>query len=210
MSLAEIGSLLTTVWAGTTLVELLAFVFGILYVVLVIGQHRACWLAAFISTALYAVLFYRSAIYMQAALQLYYVGIAVYGWRAWRTDRGSAPLAISRAGWRLQLAGLAAVAIATAASNALLAHTASATEPLLDSLTSWASVFATWLQARKKLDSWAWWLVIDLLCALLFWHKQVYPTMLLYLLYLGLIVIGWHRWSVDYERQRAPAAAVRA
>ena len=201
MSGAEFAAL------GAAWTKPVAVAFGIAYVVLAIRQHRACWLAGVISTALYATVFYRAGLFMQAVLQLYYVAIAVYGWHAWRALPGRDALPVSRAPWRLQLAGLVAVLLATAASSLLLARSRAATEPLLDSLTSWASVFATWLQARKQLDNWAWWLVIDLLCALLFWQTHDYPTMLLYLFYLVLIAIGWRSWGRDYARRRQVVAA---
>ena len=139
MSGAEIAALIASVWAGAAAIEVCAAALGVTYVVLVIGQYRACWLAALASTALYLYVCYAQALYMQAALQAYYVVVALYGWRVWRAAPGRAPLPVSRAAWHLQLAGLAGVLAASAASASWLARETASTQPLLDSLTTWAS-----------------------------------------------------------------------
>jgi nicotinamide mononucleotide transporter len=200
---------LASLWRLTTPLEALAAGLGLVYLVLVIFQRRAAWLAALASTALYLYVFYGARLYMQAVLQLYYIGIAVYGWYAWRRAPGGAELPVTRAPLALQLAGLAAVLVASAATAAWLARETGSAEPALDSLTTWASVFATWLVARKKIDNWAWWLVTDALIVVLCWRGRLYASMILYGLYLGLVAMGWWRWWLDYKQQ-ARGAGERA
>jgi nicotinamide mononucleotide transporter len=202
LTLGELGSVLAAVWAGTSLVEAAAVVLGVVYVVLVILQHRACWLFALGSTLLYLEVFYRSGLYMQAALQVFYVGVALYGLRAWRTAAG-APLPVTRASLRLQAAGLAGIAVVTLVSARWLARETASPDPYLDSLTTWASVFATWMVARKKLENWLWWLVVDALIVMLCWHQKLYASMVLYVQYLGLVIIGWRSWKADLQRSVA-------
>ena len=201
MTLGEGYAAAATLLAGVSPAEAVAAVLGLVYLVLVIAQHRGAWLAALASTALYLVVFYRARLYMQAALQLYYIAIAVYGWHAWRRRPDGGELPVSRAGWRVQAAGLAAVLLASAASAAWLARETGSADPLLDSLTTWASVFTTWLVARKKLDNWAWWLVVDALIVVLCWRGRLYASMILYGLYLGLVLLGWRSWYLDMQRQ---------
>jgi len=183
--------------AAASLTERVAAALGFLYVLLVIRQQRAGWLAALASTLMYLPVFAASHLYMQAALQVYYVGVALYGWWAWRGTAGAPALAVTRAGWRLQLAGAALALAATGLSVAWLERGGLSPAPLLDSLTTWASVFATWLQARKRLENWLWWIAIDALIAALCWQQQLYPSMILYILYLGLAAIGWRSWWRD-------------
>lgn len=193
--------------AATTPVEAAAATLGLVYVVLAIRQSAACWLAALVSTALYLFVFYRARLYMQAALQLYYVAIAVYGWWSWRHGAAGRPLAVSRASWRLQAAGLAGIVAATLASAGWLARESGSAQPYLDSLTTWASVFTTWLVTRKALENWAWWLAVDALIVVLCWQQKLYATMLLYVLYLGLVIVGWRAWHRDMQGQAAARAA---
>ena len=189
-----------TLWRGTSPVEWLAAALGIAYVVLLIGQHRAGWIAGGVSTAVYLYVFAVAGLYMQTILQAYYVGVSVYGWWAWRDGEASPSLAVSRATWRVQLCGLAAVAVASAATATWLARETHSTDPYLDSLTTWGSVFATWLATRKKLDNWTWWFVVDALIVVLCWKQKLYAAMIPYVLYLGLVVVGWRSWSVDMKR----------
>jgi nicotinamide mononucleotide transporter len=191
-------------WAATTPVEAVAAALGLVYLVLVIRQHALCWVAAFISTVLYAWVFWRADLRMQAALQVYYVAMAVYGWVAWRGGRERPGLAVTRGSWRLYAGGLAGVLAATAVTVATLGIGADPARALLDAFTTWASVFTTWLVARKILGNWGWWLGIDALIAVLCWQQQLYATALLYALYLVLVVIGWRAWYADWRR--GPAA----
>ena len=201
MTLAEAGAELAAVLAGVSPVEAVAAVLGLVYLVLVIGQHRGAWLAALGSTALYLVVFYRARLYMQAALQVYYLAIALYGWYAWRQQADGGALPVTRASLRLQAGGLAAIGLASAASAAWLARETGSAEPFLDSLTTWASVFTTWLVARKKIENWAWWLGVDALTVVLCWRGRLYASMILYGLYLGLVILGWRSWYLDMQRQ---------
>jgi nicotinamide mononucleotide transporter len=200
VSATDAATWLAAAWAGVSPLEALAAVLGVVYVVLTIGQHRACWIAALGSTALYCYVFYAAALYMQAALQVYYVAVALYGWRAWRAATPAARLPVTRASWRLQAAAVVLIVAASAASGAVLARETGSQQPLLDSLTTWASVFATWLVARKKLDNWAWWFVVDSLIVVLCWQQRLYASMILYGLFLGLVVIGWRTWHRDMIR----------
>jgi nicotinamide mononucleotide transporter len=182
-------------------VEAAGAVLGVAYVVLVIRQQRACWLAAFASTALYLVVFWDARLYMQAALQGYYLVVAVYGWVAWRAGARGESLAVSRAPWRGQLAAAVAVLLGSLASASLLARETGSAQPLLDSLTTWGSVYATWLVARKRIDNWPWWLLVDALIAVLCWRQQLFASMILYILYVGLVVVGWRSWHLDLKQQ---------
>ena len=208
MSLGELLATAAAVWADTSPVEAVAAALGLVYLVLVIGQHRAAWLAALASTALYLYVFYGARLYMQAALQVYYIVIALYAWRAWRRRPGAEELRVTHASWRSQALGLVAVLLVSAASAAWLARTTGSRDPFLDSLTTWASVFTTWLVARKKIENWPWWLVVDTLIVALCWRGRLYSTMILYGLYLGLVLMGWRSWWLDLRGQtRAPEPA---
>ncbi len=173
--------------------EFAAVAFGVAYILLAIREHRACWIAGGISTAIYAVVFFRAGLPMQAALQLMYVAMSFYGWFAWRNEPGSTAPVHS---WRLSrhLMALAGVAVATAASAPLAARYALATAPVADSVGTWASVVATWLLARRIIDTWYWWIVIDAGLAALFAAQGLRPTAALYLAFALLAVAGLSNW----------------
>ena len=194
----ELYDQIAAAWAATSAPEAIAAALGFAYLVLAIRPHPACWVAAFVGTALYAWVFREAGLRMQAALQVYYVGMAVYGWFAWRGgDRGGS-LRVRRGSWRLHALGLLGVLAATGVTVAWLDERS--TQSALDAFTTWGSVFATWLVARKILGNWGWWLVIDALIAVLCWRQGLYATALLYAAYLVLVAIGWRAWHRDWAR----------
>ena len=173
--------------------ELAAVAFGVAYILLAIREHRACWIAGGIGTAIYGAVFLDAGLPMQAALQLVYVALSVYGWVAWRSaPADTAP--VWSWPWTRHLAAAAAIAAATAVSAPLVERYALAAAPVADSVGTWASLFATWLLARRIIDTWAWWIVIDAGLAALFAQQGLWPTAALYLAYAVLAVIGWRQW----------------
>lgn len=184
-------------WAATGAVEVLAAALGFVYVVLAIRQHRLCWAAAFVSTLLYVGVFWQAGLRMQAALQGFYVATSVWGWIAWAPRDGARTPPVTRAPWRVQALGLAGIAIATVLSADWLGRVTGSSQPALDSLTTWASVFTTWMVVRKYLENWAWWFAIDALIAVLCWRQGLYPSALLYAAFLVLVGIGWRQWRRD-------------
>jgi len=174
--------------------ELAAVAFGLAYILLAIREHRACWIAGGISTALYAGVFLGAGLSMQAALQVVYVAMSAWGYFAWRRDAvAAAP--VRR--WRLRqhLLALSGVGFATAISAPLIARYALAAAPVADSLGTWASLVATWLLARRVIDTWAWWIVIDAGLAGLFFSQGLAATAALYLAFSLLAVAGWRSWQ---------------
>jgi nicotinamide mononucleotide transporter len=179
--------------------EIAAVAFGIAYILLAIREQRACWIAGGISTALYAFVFFEAGLPMQSVLQVVYVAMSAYGWIAWGRGAGNRPRSGSL---QLQLLAAAGVAVATAISAPLVARYALATAPVADSLGAWASLFATWLLARRYIDTWTWWVVIDTGLAALFASQGLWPTAALYLAYALLAIAGWRSW----QRSRARPA----
>jgi nicotinamide mononucleotide transporter len=173
--------------------ELVAVALGLAYIVLAIRQHRACWIAGGASTAIYIVVFLKHGLLLQAALQVAYVALSIYGWIAWRAggDLPARPQA-----WPLSkhLLAVLAVLLVTAASTPLLAQYTNAPAPFADSLGTWASVVATWLLARRYLETWFWWMVIDSGLATLFASQGLAFTAGLYLAYAVLAIAGWRTW----------------
>lgn len=181
--------------------ELLAVALGFAYVLLAIRQNRWCWVAGGLSTALYVTVFADARLYLQAALQVLYVLLAVYGWRAWYAPAGrTAPLRH----WTLRRHLLAAlcVAAATLLTGPALAAWSDAAAPWADALGTWASVAATWMLARKIVAAWLWWIVIDSGLATLFASQGLVFTAALYLAFAALGGVGWRAW----QRAGTPAS----
>lgn len=193
---------LVSAWHDTSWIELLAVVLALAYLLLAIGQRLSCWLAAFVSSVLYVWVLFSARLYMESVLNVFYAAMAVYGFWQWRHGKGGGALGVSR--WptgRHVFAALGIAGLSLVTAFFLRRYTPAAL-PFPDSMVAWSSVFATFLVARKVYENWHWWLLIDAGSAYLYYTRHLYATMLLFLLYLILIVIGMREW-----RRSLPVAA---
>jgi nicotinamide mononucleotide transporter len=178
-----------------TLIEAAAFGLALGYVLLSIRQVIWGWPLMIVSSVLYGVLFGASRLYGQAALQGVFVAIGLWGWWQWRRGRkGDAPLQVTplaaRTRWLLVLcwAGF------SVASALALARLTDAAAPWLDAFTTLGSLVGQVLTARKYVEAWPVWIVVNLVSVALFLQQQLWLTALLYGVFVGLSVIGWNQW----------------
>lgn len=175
-------------------VELIAVAFALAYLVLAMRQNIWCWACALISTALYTWIFFDVSLVMESLLNVYYMVMAGYGYWAWRYGNENTELRITT--WKAQqhLIALLLVAVLTAISGYLLSTKTSAAWPYLDSFSTWGAVVTTYMVARKIFENWVYWLVINSVALFLYIERGLYPTALLMMLYLVLVVIGFMTW----------------
>lgn len=180
--------------------ELAAVLFAIAYLLLVVQEKILCWSAALVSTFIFLFIFWQVRLYMESALQIYYIAMAIYGWYHWtRPGEGATSLAISRWNYKQHLAAGMLIAVATILSGSLLGST-DAQLPFLDSFTTWASVVTTYMVARKILENWLYWLVIDSVSIFLYLDRALYFTALLFAIYIIIIFFGWFSWLKSYRQ----------
>lgn len=189
-------------------IEAVAVALAIAYLLLAIRQSLWCWPAAIGSSLIYLWLMYRAGLYMESALQLFYAGVAVYGWWLWQ--RGGAeegPLRVSTWPRRRHAGAIAGILALSLASGTLLERYSDAQLPYLDSFTTWGAIVATWMVARKLLENWVYWFVIDAVAMYLYLSRGLYLTTALFALYLVLVVVGFIAWrrSFVHDGELRPA-----
>ena len=189
-----------------SLLELVAVVFAVAYLVLAVKENSLCWYAAGISTLIFLFIFWDVKLYMESGLQIYYLAMAFYGWYQWRgANRETANLRVSK--WRAKqhVIALALIATLTFISGSLLNSGTDANLPYLDSFTTWASVVTTFMVARKILENWIYWLVIDSVSIYLYLDRELYFTSLLFAIYIVIIFFGWFAWKRSYRQREIEA-----
>ena len=189
-----------------SLLELVAVVFAVAYLVLAVKENSLCWYAAGISTLIFLFIFWDVKLYMESGLQIYYLAMAFYGWYQWRgANRETASLRVSK--WRAKqhVVALALIATLTFVSGSLLNSGTDANLPYLDSFTTWASVVTTFMVARKILENWFYWLVIDSVSIYLYFDRELYFTSLLFAIYIVIIFFGWFAWNRSYRQREIEA-----
>ena len=266
--------------------EITAVALAIAYLVLAIRQNLWCWPAAIASTGIYVVLMYQASLYMESALQFFYIAMALYGWWVWsrgKTDttgvammgefaqsanrdeaatvdavrlpgspetpkqdgsgvdasphadasasrrpqheggdapsndrrvgapassstRSRPPLPVSTWPVSAHAMAIAAILLLAAASGWLLTRYTSAALPYADAFTTWGAIVTTYMTARKILENWVYWFVIDSVSVYLYVSRGLYLTAGLFLVYLVLIVVGYRAWRRSMG-QASPAPA---
>ncbi len=188
--------------------EAASVLLGILYLVLAIRASLWCWPAAFLSSALTIAVVFGARLYSEVALNAYYAAMAVYGWYQWQYGgrrHGAAELPI--AVWPLEMHALAiggSLALAAIIGWYMSRYTQAAF-PYLDAFVTVASVVTTYMVARKLLENWLYWLVVDSLALYLYWQRELYLYVGLFALYLVLVVLGFVRWHRDWRAQPVTA-----
>ena len=189
--------------------EIIAVLASLSYVILAAREHRACWPAAMMGSGIYVAVFFQHQLYMDSALNVFYVAMAVYGWFTWKAAReqpttASQISAVKIHCWSKQthVYGLLAVALLTLISGFYLANNTDAAFPYLDSLTTWSSLFATWMVVNKVLENWLYWIAIDALSLYLYINKSLFFTSALFVLYIIIAGYGYWHWRQRWQTQK--------
>jgi len=197
-------------WAALSNWEIAAVLLAVAYLLLAVRQNRLCWIAALVSTAIYTALFWQVQLLMQSALNFYYMAMAVYGWWHWRHGSESdEQLPVTRWKWQHHSMVLVGVTVCALISGALLDQHTDAAWPYLDSLVTWGAVATTYMVARKVLENWLYWMVINSLAIVLFIDRGMFLTSALHGFYLVVSVFGWLSWHRDYRQQTLDPAGSR-
>ena len=187
-------------------IELTAVLLAIGYLIFAIRQNIWCWFCAAVSTAIYVYLFVRAKLYMESLLNVFYFGMAIYGWYVWRKGNVEDDLPVSVWSGKTHFRAIATIAVLSLIVGYLLAANTDAAYPYVDSATTFAAIWATFLVARKVLENWWYWLVIDVVSVFIYWTRGLEATAVLFILYVALIPIGLIAWTRSYREQQAQVA----
>lgn len=185
--------------AQMTWIEAVAVFFSLVYVFLAAREMIWCWAAALVSVCLYIYICLRAQLYAETALQVFYLAMAFYGWFNWnkRKEAGKRPIISWPAVYHIAAVSAGLVLFLTA-GYALDRHTDAAL-PYLDSFTTWFAVIATFMVARKVLENWIYWVIIDGASIYLYMFRDLYLTALLFLAYTVIAAFGYFQWRSIYR-----------
>ncbi|MBX9612089.1 MAG: nicotinamide riboside transporter PnuC [Burkholderiales bacterium] len=194
-----------TLWGSpVTWLEIVAFGLALAMVGCNIREIHWGWPLAMASSLLYFALFWRSRLYGDAVLQIFFAVVAGWGWHQWlrghRSDGSALRVArLSRAGL---LRVIAACLLLWPMTGLFLQRFTDTDVPWWDGFPTAVSVVGQVLLGRKFIENWAVWIVVNVVSVGLFAYKGLWLTVLLYALFTVLSVVGWRAWA-----RRARAAA---
>jgi nicotinamide mononucleotide transporter len=181
--------------------EWLATITGFLYIYYTIREDTRLWIYGIISSALFAWVFYKSLIYANSLLYVYYVIIGFYGWYAWsrseKEENREARLTIHRSSVKKLVVYIAVSIILAIPVYFILVKFSDSDAPLIDALLTTGGMVATWMLTQKLIEQWIFWIIIDLIWCGLMIYKAMYPTLLLFMAYTILAFKGYFEWKKD-------------
>jgi nicotinamide mononucleotide transporter len=182
--------------ASVTWLEILAFGLAIAMVVCNIRVNILGWPLAIASSLLYFLLFWKSRLYGDASLQLFFAAVAGWGWWQWLrgTDASGRTLQVRTLGARGRWIALAALALAWPATGLFLRRFTDTDVPWWDAFPTATSVLGQWLLGRKYVENWPVWIAVNLVAIGLFAYKGLWLTVALYAIFVAMSVVGWRAW----------------
>lgn len=175
-----------------SIIETIAVVLSVLYVILATKQNIWCWAAAGISVILYIYICFTAQLYPETGLQIFYLLMAFYGYFQWNKNNGELEIAQWTMGKHLLLILIGAI-VAFLMGFYFATYT-SAKMPIIDSFTTVFSIIATYMTAKKILSNWLYWIVIDAVSIYLYFSRDLHLTSLLFIAYTIIAVFGYFAW----------------
>ncbi len=180
--------------------EIGAVFLAVAYLLLAVRRDIRCWIAGIMSSSIYFVLMFTANLYMESILQIFYIFMGVYGFNQWKSDIANTE-EISITTWNLKthLIVLGIILISSYFAGYILDTYTDAKLPFLDSLTTFGALFATYMVAKKILENWIYWFLIDSVSIYLFIERELYLTSILFCLYLVIIIFGFRSWLAVFR-----------
>ena len=179
--------------------ELIAVLLAILYLLLAVRQNILCWPAGIISSVLYFFIMNSAGLYMEAYLQIFYVFMGFYGWSQWKKVTNNSFVVNTWSGLK-HFYAISFILILSFSSGLFMHSFTDAALPFIDAFVTWGAIIATYMVAKKLIENWIYWFVIDFISILLFISRGLIPTAFLFGIYIVIIFFGYKSWKKILEK----------
>ena len=183
--------------------EIVAAALAITYLILAMQQNILCWAAWIISSIMYLFVMFSAGLYMESGLQIFYIVMGIYGWIQWNNRSSKNNLTVST--WPIinHIYILLILIFLVTFSGLILSNLTEAVSPYIDAFTTWGAIIATYLVAKKILENWYYWFVVDFVSVFLFLSRELYTTALLFSIYIILVIFGFIAWRKSMRLENA-------
>ena len=176
-----------------SILETLAVIFSVIYVILAAKENIWCWAAALISVGLYIYICCQAKLYAETGLQVFYFIMAIYGYFSWSKNDGA--LMISEWSTNKHFIIILSATLITFLLGFIFSIYTDAKMPIVDSFTTVFSVFATFMVVKKILSNWLYFIVIDIIAIHLYYSRDLHLTSFLFLIYTLIAIFGFLKWN---------------
>ena len=169
---------------------------AIAYLLLALKQNKLCWFAWIASSILYLYVMYQAGLYMESLLQVFYLCMGFYGLSQWtKTINNNQNTYVDLWSIGNHIFAISLVIALSFLSGILLSNFSNAALPFIDAFTTWGAIMASYMVAKKILENWIYWFVIDFISVFIFASRGLYFTSALFVTYLVIIYFGYKSWS---------------
>lgn len=185
--------------------ELLGLVTGLLAVWWLIRQNILTWPAGIIYILASLIIFWREKLYADFALHIFFLAMNIYGWYFWSYAKKSEnhKVPVTQINWSTLVILTLLSFVGIALTGYFLSEFTDAALPYWDSATTVLSITGMWLMARKKIENWYFWLIVDVLATGIYYYKGIYFYSILYIIYIALAVSGYLSWKSSMNKRMA-------
>jgi nicotinamide mononucleotide transporter len=186
--------------------EIIGVAFSLWAVYLTVRRNIWCWPLGIIGVVASAIVFYKSKLYSDMWLQVFFIVTGFQGWYYWlHGGRDRAELPITRLTKQQIALLIPGTAVAVALVGAFFSRFTDAHLPYWDATASGMSVVAQILLMRKKLENWHLWIIVDVLYVYIYYRKELYLFTGLYAVFIVLAVGGLMAWLKEWATSQVSA-----
>ena len=169
---------------------------AVAYLLLALKQNKLCWFAWIASSILYLYVMYQAGLYMESLLQVFYLCMGFYGLSQWtKTINNNQNTYVDLWSIGNHIFAISLVIVLSFLSGILLSNFSNAALPFIDAFTTWGAIVASYMVAKKILENWIYWFVIDFISVFIFASRGLYFTSALFVTYLVIIYFGYKSWN---------------
>ncbi len=183
----------------TSIWEWLAVASSLLYVILITYKVLAAWIFAALSSVLYIYLCYSNRLYLESILQVFYFGMAIYGWFMWTSDDETKDVTVIQWPLKYHIYNILISGALMLLFGYIFDQYSNQANPYLDAFTTIFSLMATFMVAKKVLENWIYWIIIDAFSVYLFASRGLYMTSVLFILYTLIAIFGYFSWKKQFN-----------
>ena len=179
--------------------EIIAATLGIIAIYFQIKVKPFYWIISLVVSSMYIVVYFSAKLYADMSMQFYYVGMSIYGLYVWlsgnnNSDKKTIPISKIK-NFKSWIIIVLISALSFIIIGYILKNFTDSNVPWWDSFTTSLSFVATWMLARKKIENWLVWIVVDATSVALYIYKQLYPTTILFIVLTLLAIVGYFQWK---------------
>lgn len=178
--------------------ELLGTLVGLVYLWLEYKASIHLWIVSIIMPAIYIFVYYEAGLYADFGINIYYLLAAAYGWMSWtyhKSENASGERPIVYTPRKLYFPLFITSVVCLLGIAWVLLEFTNSDVPWLDSFTTALSIVGMWMLAKKFIEQWLVWILVDIVSAGLYVYKELYLTAGLYALYTVIAVLGYYNWK---------------